>query len=280
VALVSYSIPSRQSRILVLLDCTIFLHFDATLCLNAAGDFVYGKLNELSTEHKLERYLEFHQFEEECLSNGIMFCKLMFVTSRDSISTTLGKRLAHKEIVRDLHAWLDANSIHHEREGLNEIENHIDPTDFVALNKYDYNLKTFHDFVLHTDHVGRSHVRHNSSCAYIPWLIINTSNRHLARMQIMKSFERQLDLYAKSVKKHNGEPPEILEGSHSNDEEAEHFQNLLSDPRGPFNHGCTENKGSLWVAVKESSFYVTCMILIAVSYIHQTWKVSFWGDDD
>lgn len=60
-----------------------------------AGDFVYGKLNRLSTKNKLERYLEFHQFEEECLSNGIMFCKLLFVTSHYFISTTLGKRLAH-----------------------------------------------------------------------------------------------------------------------------------------------------------------------------------------
>lgn len=245
-----------------------------------AGDFVYGKLNQLSTEQKLEHYLEFHQFEEECLSNGIMFCKLLFVTSRDSISTTLGKRLAHKEIVRDLHTWLDANSIHHERDGLNEIENHIDPTDFVALNKYDQNLKIFHDFVLHTDHVGRSHISHNSTCAYIPWLVINTSQRHLARIQIMKSFEKQLDLYAKSLKKHNAIPLEISEGSLSHVEEAEVFHNLLSDPRGPFNHGCTENKGSLWVAAKESLIYVICMVLIAVSYLRQTWNVSFWGDDD
>lgn len=61
----------------------------------------------------------------------------------------------------------------------------------------------------------------------------------------MKSFERQLDLYAKSVKKDNGELPENLEGSLSNDDDTDQFQNLLSDPRGPFNHGCTENKGGL-----------------------------------
>mmetsp|Transcript_17226 Transcript_17226/g.32607 ORF Transcript_17226/g.32607 Transcript_17226/m.32607 type:complete len:884 (-) Transcript_17226:131-2782(-) len=244
-----------------------------------AGDFVYGKLSELSTKQKLERYLEFHQFEEECLSNGIMFCKLMFVTSRDSISTTLGKRLAHKEIVRDLHAWLDANSIHHVRDGLSEIENHIDPTDFVAVNKYEHNLKTFHDFVLHTDHVGRSHDAHNSECAYIPWLIINTSKRHLARIQIMKSFEKQLDLYAKSIRKHHGVPPKISEGSLSKEEEADEFHNLLSDPRGPFNHGCPENTGSAWVAVKESSIYVMLMVLIAMSYFHQSWNVKFWRGD-
>lgn len=246
-----------------------------------AGDFVYGEFNHLPLEQKLERYAEFHRFEEECLSNGIMFCKLLFVTSRDAVSTTLGKRLAHKEIVRDLHAWLDANSNHQDREGLNEIENHIDPTDFVALNKYDINLKNFHDFVLHTDHIGRLHSdTHKPACVYLPWLIINTSARHLARIQILRSFEKQLDLYAKSVEQANNGVLDSLPGSRTAWREDEEFQNLLIDHARTSKHRCVENKGNLWVAVKESSLYFLLMIAIAASYLHQTWGLSFWGSDD
>ena len=101
------------------------------------GDFVYGNLNELSTKEKLERYTEFRQYDYNCRLNDVLFCKVFFVADRDSIAKTLGKRLAHKKIARDLHAWLDANnSVKEYREGLQEIEAHIDPTDFTAFNRY------------------------------------------------------------------------------------------------------------------------------------------------
>ena len=215
------------------------------------------------------------------MSNGILFCKLLFVTSRDAISKTLGKRLAHKDIVRDLHTWLDANSIYHERDGLNEIEHHIDPSDFVALNKYDNNLKVFHDFVLHTDHVGRLHsdTHKAQKCEYLPWLVINTSARHLARMQIMKSFEIQLNQYARSVKRRAGVPEVLFPGSLSAMREDEEFEHLLIDKRKSFEHACVENTGKLAVAVKESAFYLFFMFIIAGSYLHQTWKIGFWSED-
>ena len=60
----------------------------------------------------------------------MLFLKLLFVADKDSIALTLGKRLAHKSIAKDLQTWLDANSTRHEREGLAEIENHIDPVSF------------------------------------------------------------------------------------------------------------------------------------------------------
>ena len=247
-----------------------------------AGDFVYGGFNNLPPEMKQKRYIDFHEFEEDCLNNGILFCKLLFVTSRDAISKCLGKRLAHKEFARDLHSWLDANSVYHNREGLAEIEHHIDPTDFVALNKYDTNLKIFYDFVLHTDHVGRLHEdTHAYACDYLPWLVINTSERHLARMQIMRSFEKQLDLYASSIQK-RAKVPEILRpGSLSAIKEDEDFEHLLDEHRrNPHKYSLTENNGRLLDAVKESSFYCFVMLLIIISYFHQTWKVDFWGDED
>jgi hypothetical protein len=51
-----------------------------------------------------------------------------------------------------LRNWLDAN---HDgpidREGLLEIENHIDPTDFVAFNSFHNNLGKFASFARNTD---------------------------------------------------------------------------------------------------------------------------------
>ena len=93
-----------------------------------------------------------------------------FVTNRDSIASTLGKRLAQKQMARDLRIWVsDAewadivtltnrltpfhSVMQHKAskggenndsdigfEGLAAIENHLDPTDFVAFNCYQTNL--------------------------------------------------------------------------------------------------------------------------------------------
>lgn len=90
----------------------------------------------------------------------------VFITDRDSITKTLGKRMDHKKIVGDLHTWLDAKS---ERDGLNEIENRIDPTDFEGLNIYDANLQKFYDFMLETDHLSW---KSNLSPYYNPWVVV------------------------------------------------------------------------------------------------------------
>lgn len=73
-------------------------------------------------------------FDRECRENDILFFKLFFVTNRDSIAKTLGKRLAQKKMARDLTTWLQACRSRGEvddvaLEGLEEITLHIDPTD-------------------------------------------------------------------------------------------------------------------------------------------------------
>ena len=98
-----------------------------------AGDFVYGKFSELSIKEKLRRYDDFRAYDAQCKEEGVLFFKLLFVADKDSIAATLGKRLAHKKIAQDLHTWLDANSFEHAREGLDEIELHIDPTGEFSL---------------------------------------------------------------------------------------------------------------------------------------------------
>ena len=64
-----------------------------------AGDFVYGAFRSLSDKEKLKRFQEFKEYDHVCSSKGVLFVKLFFVSDRDSIAATLGKRLA----VRKLH---------------------------------------------------------------------------------------------------------------------------------------------------------------------------------
>lgn len=88
-----------------------------------------------------------------CRQKGILFLKLLFVTNRDSIAKTLGKRLAQKKMARDLKTWLRASGGNGEEslEGLDAVEAHIDPTDFIAFNNYEKNLRIFSNVALNTD---------------------------------------------------------------------------------------------------------------------------------
>lgn len=116
-----------------------------------AGDFVYGGFQELSISDKLEKYEAFREYDANCRKEHVLFCKILFVSDKDSIASTLGKRLAHKKIAQDLRVWLDANSVQRIHEGLEQIETHIDPTDFIAFNKYEDNLAKFAEFARNTD---------------------------------------------------------------------------------------------------------------------------------
>lgn len=171
-----------------------------------AGDFVYGKFGELPESEKNERYNEFRSYDARCREEGVLFCKLLFVADKDSIATTLGKRLAHKKIACDLRTWLDANSIEHARQGLEEIENHIDPTDFVAFNKYKENMSIFTEFARNTDDIREQHVEGVHPGYHNPWTIVNTAKRHPARLALLRTFERHIKRFAEDPKK----PPSFM----------------------------------------------------------------------
>lgn len=113
---------------------------------------MYGNLNDLPLETKEKRYQEFRDFDRMCREQGILFLKLLFVTNRDSIARTLGKRLAQKKMARDLKTWSKTSGGKDESfEGLEAIEAHIDPTDFIAFNNYERNLRIFSNIALNTD---------------------------------------------------------------------------------------------------------------------------------
>jgi len=121
----------------------------------------------------------------QCRDDDILFLKLLFVTNRDSIAKTLGKRLAQKKMAKDLTTWLNAcrsrndeDEVHYE--GLEEIAAHIDPTDFIAFNNYQRNLRIFSNFALNTDSDAN------------PWVVVNTGDRYAARQSLMNAFRSQL----------------------------------------------------------------------------------------
>ena len=157
-----------------------------------AGDFVYGGLNNMSSSEKARYYDEFIAFDHRCQENDILFLKLLFVTNRDSIASTLGKRLAQKHMARDLKSWLRActpSSVRGRGDdektvslyaGLNAIAGHIDPTDFIAFNNYERNLQQFANFALNTE------TKDN------PWVVVNTVNRYDARKSLLKVFRSYL----------------------------------------------------------------------------------------
>lgn len=226
-----------------------------------AGDFVYGKLSDLPGEEKQDYYNSFESFEKECISENILFLKILFIASRDSISKTLGKRLAHKKIVRDLHTWLDANSINHDRDGLNEIETHIDPTDFAALNKYNSNLRKFCDFALQTD--TKSHDNH--------WMVISTSRRHQGRIEIMKQFEKRLLGFR--INRNDEHYFDAFDALDINMGEGKPFLEKVYERK---NDIIISRKPTRWIAMKESFPYVVLLLVISYSYTHQTWKVEYF----
>jgi hypothetical protein len=232
-----------------------------------AGDFVYGKFGDLDEVEKEAKYDEFRSYDTKCRQEGVLFCKLLFVADRDSIASTLGKRLAHKKIARDLRIWLDANSIEHTREGLEEIERHIDPTDFVAFNKYKDNLSMFTDFARHTDDIRAQSINDGGDQLgyHNPWSIVNTANRHPARLALLRTFERQLKRFAKDPKR----PPSMMKRL----QKRLHISLPYLRDDAVF-HLFLEDKVDAVLSIR-AIFQIILLVCVFWLYLYGTWKVDF-----
>jgi len=180
----------QEATMKMLQKCVEHRHSALTWDRGPAGDFVYNpEYRAMGPDERREKYREFMEFDRWCFENRILFLKLLFVTNRDSIASTLGKRLAQKKMARDLHTWLNASRGGESDygaigfEGLSEIELHIDPTDFIAFNNYQTNLRIFTNFALNTD------LQEN------PWVVVNTTNRYAARQQLIHAFRVKLERF-------------------------------------------------------------------------------------
>lgn len=230
-----------------------------------AGDFVYGNLSKLDEHEKQKKYTEFRYYDEGC-QNLVLFCKLLFVTDKDSIAATLGKRLAHKKIARDLKTWLQANSYEHSLAGLEEIEKHIDPTDFVAFNRYWTNLSTFTDFVRNTDKFATRNMNGERASYKNPWTVVNTSDRHAARLHLLRTFENQLKNFSRSRKHYITKSLEMR------------ISYLKDDVICHFFYGERHRQLSF-----RAVFQVILLVCLVYFYLYTTWKVDIlkdvWADD-
>lgn len=191
----------------------------------------------------MRKYEEFRAYDAKCKEEGVLFAKLLFVADKDSIASTLGKRLAHKNIARDLRVWLDANSVQHSRDGLEEIDLHIDPTDFIAFNKYERNLHVFTEFARNTDRTG----------ATGPWTVINTCRRQPARLGLLKAFERELKSFGQD------DSDDVLHP-------LTHIKSGKDDPKRPL---------SIRALVQ-----IIMMAVVLWFYAYTTWKVDILGISD
>ena len=228
-----------------------------------AGDFVYGKFSELDESAKEDRYDEFRTYDARCRLEDVMFCKLLFVADKDSIASTLGKRLAHKKIVADLRTWLDANSIGHEREGLDGIEHHIDPTDFVAFNNHKQNLSIFADFARKTDNLSEQLVDGIQLGYSNPWTVVNTAKRHPARLELLRTFEHQLKRFARDP----NQPLSILDNLQKKLKCSIPY--LKDDAVFYF---VVEDKMDGALSLR-AVFQVILLILLLFFYLYGTWKI-------
>ena len=177
----------------MLAKCVEHHHAALTWDRGPAGDFVYNpEFRAMGMDERREKYREFIEFDRWCFENRILFLKLLFVTDRDSIAATLGKRLAQKHMAQDLEIWLKSSRGGESEygsigfEGLDAIKLHIDPTDFVAFNNYQTNLRIFTNFAMNTE------LQEN------PWVVVNTTDRYSARQQLIHAFKVKLERFKRS----------------------------------------------------------------------------------
>jgi hypothetical protein len=242
-----------------------------------AGDFVYGKLRDASLSDKLVKYQEFRSYDATCHKEGILFCKLLFVTNKDSIASTLGKRLAHKKVARELRTWINANWVEQggdmsSLQGLEDIEHHIDPTDFVAFNKYEENLAKFTEFARNTDtmYENKGNSRTTTKPTYDnPWTVVNTSKRHPARLGLLKEFRNQLVRFATA-------PPVIADVAQDDDDDDDtELRPIISNNLYVKDH----DHGISIRAIFQSML----LLMLVYAYGRCTWKfdvLHMWDDED
>jgi len=90
----------------------------------------------------------------------------------------------------------------------------------------------------------------------------------------MKSFQQQLEQYDNSAntRKHMSNPTR-------NSINYQEIETLVETQHDMF-EDCSEISGNMFIAWKESLPYLFMLIAIPLSYLHQTWNVSFWGDEE
>lgn len=147
-----------------------------------AGDSVYGGANDTKTKTMAK---EFVGFEKNLADSGVLLVKIELYADRDKQADTFGKRLARKHIAQRLEARLvQRGELTPEKKAdLATIAGKIDAADFIAFAKYEAVQDKFMRFVSQTDKNA-------------PWIAVDATKRHAARLDIIDRFSNQLADFA------------------------------------------------------------------------------------
>jgi hypothetical protein len=154
---------------------------------------------------------------------------------------------------------------------LEDIEHHIDPTDFVAFNKYEENLAKFTEFARNTDtmYENKGNSRTTTKPTYDnPWTVVNTSKRHPARLGLLKEFRNQLVRFATA-------PPVIADVAQDDDDDDTELRPIISNNMYVKDH----DHGISIRAIFQSML----LLMLVYAYGRCTWKfdvLHMWDDED
>lgn len=147
-----------------------------------AGDSVYGPADDARAT---EMGAEMSAFEADLRARGILMVKVELSADAEKQAATFGKRLARQHIAGKLEAALAAQDGLHEeaKAGLEEISGKLDRADFAAFTAFDEVQAKFLRFV-------------DASSDVEPWLVIDATKRHAARLELIDGFAAALDRFA------------------------------------------------------------------------------------
>lgn len=150
-----------------------------------AGDSVYGPADDARAK-VMGR--EFDAFEAELRAQGILLVKVELSADPMKQAATFGKRLARQHIAARLESALAAQGLltGEAQAGLAEVKGKLDTADFDAFERYDAVQARFIRFV-------------EASGSAEPWMVIDATQRHAARLALMEGFGAALERFARDA---------------------------------------------------------------------------------
>lgn len=147
-----------------------------------AGDSVYGQASDARTRTMGH---EMAAMEKDLREQGILLVKVELSAAPEKQAATFGKRLARQHIAAKLEAALavegqldgDAEA------GIAEIKGKLDGADFTAFMDFEAIQGRFMRFV-------------EASSAVEPWMVIDATKRHAARLDLIQGFDAALERFA------------------------------------------------------------------------------------
>jgi polyphosphate kinase 2 (PPK2 family) len=143
-----------------------------------AGDSVYGSPTRSRSDAMGQ---EFETFEAGLRDDGILVVKIELFADADKQARTFGKRLGRQFIAQTIKNELgDTKQLSPEQEAqLDFIASKVDEDDFSAFTQYEDIQARFLSFVKDSKDIS-------------PWLLTDATQRHKARLKLIRGFDKAL----------------------------------------------------------------------------------------